>query len=231
MPGSVCAELPARPIRELIADLPSEKARTRRKKHRKIEAAGIETRLVSHEAAGEAVPALLRLHQEQWRGRGMNPEHGRARFAAHLARAVPAMVERGQAHVVAYRLGGDVVAVDLLVDGHRLLCAYLYGFRPDLRRRIDVTQLLIGTNLEMACRQGRRALSLLRGDEPYKRRWRPREAPNHRVLLAGYGPAPAAVLYVRAVRLRRRLAQVAKTRLPVLRTVRRWFKACLPSSM
>ena len=68
-----------------------------------------------------------------------------------------------------------------------MVCAYLYGFCPDLRQRIDVTQLLLGRNLDLAQRLGRPTLSLLRGDEPYKRRWRPRETRNQRVLLAGPG--------------------------------------------
>ncbi|HEX2773699.1 MAG TPA: GNAT family N-acetyltransferase, partial [Micromonosporaceae bacterium] len=229
VPGSVCMELAARPMRELIATLPGATAHTRRKKHRKIQAAGIETRTVGQEFAREAVAALLRLHEEQWRGRGMNPEHGRARFATHMGRAVPAMVERGQAHLVEYRLDSDVVAVELLLVGHRMLGAYLYGFRPDLRRRIDVTQLLLGTDLEIAQRLGRPVLSLLRGNEPYKRQWRPRERLNNRVLLAGH--RPSATLYAAAVRDHRRLAQVAKTRLPVLRTAGRRLRACLPSSM
>jgi CelD/BcsL family acetyltransferase involved in cellulose biosynthesis len=228
LPGSVCSELSVRPMKELIETLPRQTARTRRKKERRIEAAGVDAQVVPGRAAGEAVAVMLRLHQQQWRGRGMNREHGRARFAAHLARAVPAMVERGQAVVVEYRLNGDVVAVDLLMDGHRMMCAYLYGFRPDLRRRIDVTQLFLGTDLELAHRLGRPTLSLLRGDESHKRHWRPRETRNHRVLLAG--PRLPANLYAVALRDRRRLAQIVKTRLPLMVGARRRFKACLPFS-
>ena len=49
--------------------------------------------------------------------------------------------------------------------------AYLYGFHPELRRRIDVAQLLLRDDLEVAADRGVPTLSLLRGDEPYKRRW------------------------------------------------------------
>src|SRR4029453_13117308 len=103
-------------IQELIAALPNKTAHTRRKKQRRIAAVGVTTSAVSRDAAGQASPALLRLHRQQWVGRGMNPEHGRSRFAEHLAQALPIMVDRGQAHLVEYRLDGDVMAVDLLLD-------------------------------------------------------------------------------------------------------------------
>lgn len=217
VPGSICTELSARSINELIDGLPRETAHTRRKKQRKIQKAGLETRVVTGSSVAAALVDLLRLHKQQWDGRGMNPEHGRARFAAHLLRAVPALAERDRAVLVEYRLASEPVAVELLVGGHRMLCTYLYGFRPDLRQRIDVAQLLLGTDLDIAQRLGRPTLSLLRGNEPYKRRWRPRETRNHRVLLACSGRIPAT-LYATGVRDRRRLAEIVKSRLPLAKT-------------
>jgi hypothetical protein len=149
----------------------------------------------------------------------LNPEHRRARFVAHLTRAVPGMVRRGQATLVQYRRDGQPVAVDLLLVGHRVGLAYLYGFRPDLRRHVDVTQLLLGTDLEFTQRLGLSALSMLRGDEPHKRQWRPCETHNQRLLLTRASWAPGW-LYVAGVRVRyrlaSRLASLVKTRLPRL---------------
>jgi CelD/BcsL family acetyltransferase involved in cellulose biosynthesis len=227
--GSVCLELPARPIKELIATLPTKTAHTRRKKQRKIAALGITTSEVGPEAAGQAVATLLHLHRQQWRRRGMNPEHARSRFAEHLAEAVPHMVDRGQAHLLEYLLDGAVVAVHLVLDGHNLLGAYLYGLQPDLRRRMDVAQLFLGTNLDLAQRLGRPTLSLLRGDEPYKRRWRPEEKRNHRVLLASEGGLVAG-MYATTVRLHGRVMEIAKSRLPALSGIRRRLRTCRPSS-
>jgi CelD/BcsL family acetyltransferase involved in cellulose biosynthesis len=227
--GSVCLQFPARPIKELIATLPTKTAHTRRKKQRKIAALGITTSEVGPEAAGQAVATLLDLHREQWRRRGMNPEHARSRFEEHLSEAVPPMVDRGQAHLLEYRLAGDVVAVHLVLDGHDLLGAYLYGLRPDLRERIDVAQLLLGSNLDLAQRLGRPTLSLLRGDEPYKRRWRPEEKRNHRVLLSSEGRLVAA-MYATTIRVHGRVIETAKSRLPALSGVRRRLRTCRPSS-
>jgi CelD/BcsL family acetyltransferase involved in cellulose biosynthesis len=231
--GSVCLQLPARPMKELIETLPTKTGHTRRKKQRKIAATRITTSEVGPDASGQAVVTLLQLHRQQWRRRGMNPEHGRSRFAEHLTQAVPRMVDRGQAHLLEYRLDGETVAVHLLLDGHNLLGAYLYGLRPDLRRRIDVAQLFLGTNLDLAQRLGRPTLSLLRGDEPYKRRWRPDETRNHRVLLATGSDFPTAA-YATTVRVHRRLSQIAKSQVPALagiRTdIRRRLRTCRPSS-
>jgi CelD/BcsL family acetyltransferase involved in cellulose biosynthesis len=215
LPASVCLDLPARPMEELIAALPSDAAKSRRKKRKKIMAAGIETRAADRDEAGSLVAALLRLHQQQWHGRGMNPEHARPRFTEHLTRAIPAMVERGQAALIGHRQGGELVAVGILLVGHGMVGAYLYGFRPDLRERIDVSQLFLEHDITLTRQLGRPVLSMMRGDETHKRRWHPRETRNERVLLDGAGGV-SAPLYASFIHGRRRLADVVKTRLPWL---------------
>lgn len=226
MRSSTCLEIPARPLEEVIDALPRRSARTRLAKDRRIREAGITTRTVDSAGAADALATLLRLHRRQWQGRGMNPEHERPRFAAHLGRAVPAMVDRGQAVLVEYTRDDSPVAVELLLGGNTMMGAYLYGFQPELRERIDVAQLFLRENLELAQRHGAATLSLLRGDEPYKRRWRPREAHNERLLLASPGALPAPV-YALGLRGRYRLADVIKSRSPrvatAVRAVRRRF--------
>jgi hypothetical protein len=228
VPSSTCLELPALAMDELIATLPTTAARRSRKKARKNEAAGVRARLSrSHEVA-DRVATMIRLHEQQWQGRGMNPEHGRARFAAHLTRALPVMVERRQALLVEYWSGSSLMAVDVLVVGHRMAYAYLYGIRPELRQLVDVTHLMLDTSLGLTCELGLPALSLLRGDEPHKRHWRPRPARNHRLLLAGPGYLPGAA-YAAGVRARARLGRVVTSRLPGLRTTARRIAAWSPS--
>jgi hypothetical protein len=62
-------------------------------------------------------------------------------------------------------------------------------------------------------------MSMLRGAEPYKLRWRPVESVNQRVLLVR-GGSPRARLYAAGVRTRRAAVLLAKRRLPALRTLR-----------
>jgi hypothetical protein len=227
--GSTCLDLPARPLEELIEDLPPKAAKTRRTKRRKIQETGIQSGVATSDEAAAAVATMIKLHRQHWRGRDMNPEHGRERFAGHLVRAVPAMVQRGQAHVIEHRIDDGVVAVDLVFVDRTMVCGYLYGHRPDLRGRVDVSQLILETELEMAHCLGPRTLSMLRGDEPHKRRWRPCESHNRRLLLACPGGLPA--IYAAAVRAWSRLANLVKTRLPVLEETAKRVTRCLPSFM
>jgi len=229
LPDSTCLELPADPIDEVIQTLPTSSARSRRKKLHRIDAVGVEQRVANAETAAAEVADMLRLHREQWHGRRMTAEHGRHRFASHLARAMPIMVERGQAALVGHRIDGDLVAAETLLIGRETVYAYLYGFRPGLRRRLDVTQLLLSHDLPFTRQLGRTTLSLLRGDEPHKRHWRPRESRNRRILLASDGTGLAR-LYVAGVRGRNRLAARVKTRLPALARVVRWIRTCRPFS-
>ncbi len=228
LPASVCLEFDGRPIEDLIATMPADSARNRRRKLEKLRAVDLDVRLAGAERTAESVAALLRLHEEQWRGRGMNPEHARPRYAAHLARAADQLARQGEAAIVEYRRDGRLIGADLLLVGHRLVGAYLYGVHPDLRRGIDVTQLLLTHDLALTHRLGRPTLSLMRGDEPHKRRWYPRESRNERVLLAGRAELPAT-LYVARLRGVARLADTVRERPRLAAAARRvtaWFASC-----
>jgi len=175
----------------------------------------------AHEAAGHLARELTKVGG--WWVIDL-PEVPHSAATAHLVDAWPWPT---------WTVGGSVClefpAVHLLLDGHDLLGAYLYGLQPDLRVRIDVAQLFLGTNLDLAQRLGRPTLSLLRGDEPYKRRWRPEEMRNRRVLLAAKAGYPAAA-YAATLRVRQRLTELAKSRVPALSGIRRRLRTCRPSS-
>jgi CelD/BcsL family acetyltransferase involved in cellulose biosynthesis len=227
LPGTPCLELPVRPIAEVLAGLPGSRARQRRRKQRRIEAAGITVRWVTAVEASDAVHRLLAIHREQWRGRAMSAEHRRRRFARHLSHATTMMIEHDQAAIAQYWLDGHVLGVDLVLIGHRMLGAYLYGIHPDLRRRVDVTQLLLSENLELGLRLGLERLSFMRGDEEHKWTWQPTAVPNERLLLAG-GPAIAYAELLRRLHLFR---IAVRQRMPALRTAARWVKSWRPSFM
>lgn len=118
--GSLCLELPAVPMEGLLERIPSGKAQRVRAKLRKLDALGIDARVVPGAEVPAALDRLLRLHRLQWQGRGVTAEHTSDRFAQHLTRAVRPMVERGDAMVTEFRLAGDVVAADLTLMSPRL---------------------------------------------------------------------------------------------------------------
>jgi CelD/BcsL family acetyltransferase involved in cellulose biosynthesis len=191
---AVSLELPGVPLHELLARLPSRTANVLRRKLRKSDALGIEIETVPAEKVVEAVDLLLRLHEEQWRGRGINPEHLSSRFSAHLVEALPRMVVDGQALVVQCRLDGECLAshVDLL--GQQFLGHYLAGISPRLKERIDVSSLLVREDATLTAAAGLPRYSMLRGREDYKLRWRPEEVSSGRLLLCRPGSLPARVL-------------------------------------
>jgi hypothetical protein len=219
--GSVCLELPGLPMEELVARVGSSRGQRIRANLRKLDAAGVTVREAAVHEVPDAVSAMLRLHRAQWQGRGVNPEHLRPRFAAHLTRAATAMVAAGEAVVAEFHVGGRVVAANLTVLSPGLAGGYLYGADPALRgTRIDVTTLLMRHGVQHAAGAGRPVLSLLRGAEPHKFHWRPEHVANERLLLAGRPLAP--VLHARhaLAAARGRLRRAAAARLPALRARR-----------
>jgi CelD/BcsL family acetyltransferase involved in cellulose biosynthesis len=218
-PASLCLELPATPVEDLVRDLPSHAKKTVKRRLNQIGRLGLTTTPVPATDTVRAVADLLRLHRLQWQGRGGNPEHLRPRFARHLAEAVHGMVESGQAVLLEYRVADKLVAANLVVVGADLVGGYLYGADPELRDDVDIATLLVTTTMPVASERGLSTMSMLRGAESYKARWRPQESANQRVLL-GRGISVRAAVYATGVRARRVAVDFAKARMPVLRRVR-----------
>ncbi|MFF4197165.1 GNAT family N-acetyltransferase [Nonomuraea sp. NPDC001831] len=196
-PASTCVELPGVPLHELLAGLPGRNGTKLRRELRRVDDAPIQVRDVPAGEAEHAVARLLDLHALQWQGRGVNVEHTRPRFHAHLARAARRLLADRQAKLTEYHLDGRVVAVDLLIVGKDFVGGYLYGTHPDLRGQMDVVTMLLRTDLGLAHRLGRPTMSLLRGAESHKTKWGGRQVVSNRLLLAR---TPAATLYALAAR-------------------------------
>ncbi|MGQ0575123.1 MAG: GNAT family N-acetyltransferase [Pseudonocardia sp.] len=216
--GSMCANVATRPFEDVVAAIPSSSTRqSMRRSLRKMDGAGLTEAPVGPADAEAGVRRLLALHEQQWRERGgMNPEHGRPRFARFLAAAVPDMVERGHATLTDYSLDGQVVATNLNLVGADVVGGYLYGARPDLFGRVNVTAMLMRTALGTAVSRGAATFSMLRGRETYKSTWQAVEAPNRRVLLGRPG-RPEVAAYAAAVRARSALADAARAKAPAVR--------------
>ncbi|MFF5531785.1 GNAT family N-acetyltransferase [Streptomyces cinerochromogenes] len=189
---SLCLELPAVPMEELIARLPSGKSGQRvRAKLRRLAALGVRRRAVGPEEVDAALGRLLELHRLQWQGRKVTGEHLRPRFREHLVRAAGRMVGSGNAVVTEFLVDGEVLGVDLTLLSGSLAGGYLYGAHPVLRKRkADVAVMLLEACAEHSGDGQRGTLSLLRGDESYKHHWRPERVVNRRLLMARRRTAP-----------------------------------------
>ncbi|MER5895829.1 GNAT family N-acetyltransferase [Streptomyces sp. NPDC001876] len=215
---STCMELPAEPIGALLSRMPGSRAQRARSKLRKLDALRIECRPAPEHRVADAVATLVRLHERQWRGRGINPEHLRPRFSAHLVRATRRMVRDGDASLTEFVLDGEVVAADLSLRSAHLAGAYLYGADPGLRdRKVDVSTMLLREAAQQAADTGRSVLSLLRGSEQYKNSWEPVPVVNQRLLLARSALEPLLRLRESQVVARDRAAEAVKSRFPAAR--------------
>lgn len=214
---STCLELPARPMDELLRRLSGASARNARRKLRRVDALGVTHHGVPADQVPAAVTTMLDLHRQQWQGRGVTPEHLSPRFAAHLARATRQLVRTGDAVLSEYRIGDDVLVSEVTLLSRQFAGGYLYGAHPEARRKIDIATMLLRQDATRATATGRSVLSLLRGDEPYKRHWRPRQVVNRRFLLGRRHLAPALWLRAGHLAVRAALAETTRTRLPALR--------------
>ncbi|MFD8232593.1 GNAT family N-acetyltransferase [Streptomyces sp. NPDC059696] len=202
---SVCLELPGGSMDELLARLPAKTQQRMRAKLRKLDALGVQRRIVAPGEVERALLRLLELHRLQWQDRKVTSEHLRTRFREHLVRSVGPMVRSGTAVVTEFRLDDEVVAVDVTLLSPRLAGGYLYGAHPRLReRKADVAAMLLDSTATHTKDGTPGTLSLLRGNEPYKHHWRPRAVENQRLLLARRRTAPllTAALCDEAVRRR-----------------------------
>jgi CelD/BcsL family acetyltransferase involved in cellulose biosynthesis len=229
-PASACVEVHATGFEDLLRGLPGKRASEIRRRLRRADALGIEVAPVPPAEAAEGVAEMIRLHEEQWEGRGGNPEHLRPRFSQHLSEAVTPMIRDRRAVLTRLRLGGELMAVNLVLLGHDMAGGYLLGVRPGLYKKLDFFPYLLRHDLQTATEAGLSVLSMLRGRESHKNRWNPVVQLNRRLVLAKPGtllahPYAGAVLArTRAVDLARRWApwlRQAQQRLVILRAALR----------
>ncbi len=218
-PASLCLELPASEMEDLVRELPAHSRKTVRRRLNQLGRSGLVTSEVSPDDAQRATADLLRLHARQWQGRGGNPAHQTLRFHEFLAEATRDMIADGSAALIEYRLDGRLVASSLVLVGRELAGGYLFGADPELRERVDVTTMLLADVLPLAHRRGCPTMSMLRGAEEHKRRWRPAESAHEGLLLARPGSARGTA-YALGVLAARRARRTARDRAPWLRAVR-----------
>lgn len=185
LPASTCLELPTAPVETLLAELPGKTRGDLRRKLRLADGLGLRLGEVPDDpaAVAAAVTELLDLHARQWAGRAVNGIHLSDRFRRHLTVAAQRMVPAGQAALTRHVVAGAAAAVSLFLLTGDMVGGYLYGVDPALRSKVDVSALMVRAGLELGRHRGAGRLSMLRGDEPAKLRWRPKVERNQRVLL------------------------------------------------
>ncbi|MGW4801483.1 GNAT family N-acetyltransferase [Nonomuraea sp. NPDC004297] len=213
LPASTCLQLPGEPIEHALDALESRRARRLRSVLRKLDALELSVADVKADGVAGAMTELLRLHNMQWAGRGINVQHTQPRFREHLVTAARSLTADGHAVVSEFRVRGRLLACDFSLIGKDFVGGYLYGVHPDLRAEADVLTLLLRQNLAMTHRLGKPVFSLLRGDEPHKGKYGCRAVANQRVIL---GRGVRALPYAATTGARTAGRELLKRRYPRL---------------
>ncbi len=130
----------------------------------------------------EDLDILLRLHRDRWRKRGL-PGLFFGRRGKFFRRWASQGVTAGKVELLVAESAGDPVgAACFLVHGGRT-CFYQSGVLPVVG---SPGTALVAEAIARAYQRNDRIFDFLRGDEPYKRRWRPNvESSTGRYLLVG----------------------------------------------
>jgi CelD/BcsL family acetyltransferase involved in cellulose biosynthesis len=219
IPASLCLELPPTGMEAVVRELPSHSRKTVRRRLNQLDRSGLEVSEVVPADAGRAVGDLLRLHADQWQGRGINPAHLTPRFRIFLIGAACGLIATGRAALFEYRLDGRLMASSLVLYSPELAGGYLFGADPALRERVDVTTMLLADAMRLAERSGCAVMSMLRGAEEHKFRWRPAEAANSGLLLVRPGSRRGHA-YALGVAALRHAKRTAVRKAPWLRQLR-----------
>jgi len=149
---------------------------------RRAKADGVRCEMASSDAE-RAARCWVALHREYWRGRGINPEHLTERFSTYIKTAARRMTASGLGGIFEFWRDGEVIASDFMIFGHDFVAGYLQGANEYAVSRFQVSSLYMWNCVNVARDRGAAYVSFLRGDEPYKRRWKPDSVPNYRLIL------------------------------------------------
>jgi hypothetical protein len=115
----------------------------------------------------DAYEEFRRLHNERWRRRGLPGAFRGRRDRFHRRFAASGLATFG-----VLKQGGDTVGVIYLLETAQCTYFYQLGIRADAKG-LSPGSRLIDAALQRSITRGAQTFDFLRGDEPYKRRWKP----------------------------------------------------------
>jgi CelD/BcsL family acetyltransferase involved in cellulose biosynthesis len=168
---------------QILSNLSQNHRSTLRRALRRAETSRIERSLASEAEAENAGRRLVDLHREMWEGRSIAPEHTTVRFQLLFAAAARRLTAAGLGAVSQFCCNGRVLVASLLVFDRDQVGTYLQGADRDAAAQFQISSLYIWDALNVAGDRGASTVSLLRGSEPYKLRWRPEIKATHRIVV------------------------------------------------
>jgi CelD/BcsL family acetyltransferase involved in cellulose biosynthesis len=132
---------------------------------------------------------LVDLHQRRWRSLGQPGCFASPRFSRFLHEAAQALLEAGQLRLHWIELEGRPAAAAFHFAGGGAVYSYQGGIHPAMLNQSPGSLLHLAT-IQEAIRERQHTYDFLRGDEPYKMRWKaqPRPTVELRVAARRVGP-------------------------------------------
>ncbi len=152
----------------------------------KICEGGLKVEDVPADELPEAMHAFFSCHRSRWRSRGLPGAFlGAKARAFHFDWALLAS-KRGWLRLARLKREGRIVGVIYAMALGDTVYFYQSGFEP-AEKAISPGTLLVAHTVRNAIEEGAKRFDFLRGDEPYKRRWKPQHALRNVRILAPAG--------------------------------------------
>lgn len=139
--------------------------------------------LIIPDDPNQALDVLFDLHVKRWRARGLPGVFGQRVRKFHADWAALAHANGWLRLSILEHQGQPIGAIYAMTHGGRCFF-YQSGFEPTASKLSPGT-VLVAATIRQAIEDGVTTFDFCRGDEPYKRRWKPQTvAKNHRILFA-----------------------------------------------
>lgn len=137
---------------------------------------------------GQGLDILFEQHKKRWRKRGLPGAFLGKTQGFHHAWG-KAAIEQGWLELGILILDGQPIGAIYGMSMKDTVFFYQAGFDPDFKS-VSPGTLLVASLIKQSIEEGRKHFDFLRGDEPYKRRWKPqREHKNFRKIASVGGPS------------------------------------------
>lgn len=154
------------------------------KRMEKIAGASVQT--IGRDDTRQGLECLFELHRARWRKRGLPGAFLRSSMRFHQEWAEKAQKE-GWLWLSVLQLDGRPAGAIYAMRVGTTAYYYQAGFDP-VRGSVSPGTLLVASTIRRSIEEGVRRFDFLRGDEPYKRRWKPQHVyKNFRTISRGQG--------------------------------------------
>ncbi len=143
--------------------------------------------MVDESNLSQGLDILFEQHKKRWRKRGLPGAFlGKTQDFHHVWGKLA--IQQGWLQLGILSLDGSPIGAIYGMTKGSTVFFYQAGFDP-IHKAVSPGTLLVASLIRKAIEDGKNHFDFLRGDEPYKRRWKPqREHKNRRMIIAVRGP-------------------------------------------